>query len=121
MMVENFFAKMVNIVCSKSSSLKVLFTLVFLCSFEFIIRCKQGKFRLKKNKPKENKDSDQSKASSDKISQLDSSQTKLVNQEQEEELPDLKDPEVQKATSLIQVSFKLWTNTSFAIKNISVD
>ena len=113
---------MVNIVCSKSSSLKVLFTLVFLCSFEFIIRCKQGKFRLKKNKPKENKDSGQSKASSDKISQLDSSQTKPVNQEQEEELPDLKDPEVQKATSLIQVSFKLWTkNTSFAIKNISVD
>ena len=102
-MVEYFVAKMVNIVCCKSRSLTVLFTLVFLCSFEFMICCKQGKFRLKKNKPTENKDSSQSKASGDKPSQLDSSQRKPVNQEQEEELPDLKDPEVQKATSLIQV------------------
>ena len=108
MTVEYCVAKMINIVCGKSRSLTVLFTLVLLlCSFEFIIRCKQGKFRLKKNKPKENKDSSQSKASGDKPSQLDNSQTKPVNQEPEEELPDLKDPEVQKATSLIQVQYKL--------------
>ena len=62
--------------------------------------CYQGRFRLRKKKPEQekakvtNNQADQS-GHNDKESK--------PGKEQEEDLPDLTDPEVQKATSLIQV------------------
>ena len=60
----------------------------------------QGKFRLKRNKPKQEQEvaSSQSKLKSDETYQSD-----LGKQNDQEELPDLDDPDVQKATKKIQV------------------
>ena len=79
--------------------------LYFYCSFEFNVYCVQGKFRLKRKQPKESIENGQSKASGGNSSQIEPSvsESSQSKQDQEEELPDLKDPEVQKATSLIQV------------------
>lgn len=59
-------------------------------------------------KPKQEIATEQSKSSSDQSSQskgtdANQNQSESVNQKEEEDLPDLKDPEVQKVTSLIQV------------------
>ncbi len=85
-----------------------------LCSFVEVhsvlyVMYPQGKFRFKKSKPKPEADRDQSKASSslssgkDMIAKHTKAQVDSVKPDETEELPDLKDPEIQKATSLIQV------------------
>ena len=61
------------------------------------ICCHQGKFRLRKMKPKQ-ENTDRIKVPDDQTKK-----SETIKQDQDEELPDLKDPEVQKATSLIQV------------------
>ena len=61
----------------------------------------QGKFRLRKKKPEQQGND---KVANNQADQPGSTATKLKpGKEQEEDLPDLKDPEVQKATTLIQV------------------
>ena len=59
----------------------------------------QGKFRLKRNKPKQ----EQEVPSSQSNTQSETNQSDLTKDENKEELPDLDDPDVQKATMKIQV------------------
>ena len=84
---------MLSIVVQKHTNIHTLITLVLCIQF----CCHQGRFRLRK-KPKQDDSTDQKKIAGDQ-----SNKSETVKQNQEEELPDLKDPEVQKATSLIQV------------------
>ena len=65
----------------------------------------QGKFRLKKKKPNQEENIELSK-SSNEASKLKPVEQSISVKQEEDELPDLKDPEVQKATSLIQVKHK---------------
>ena len=87
--------------CYKIYVLYIFSTVVSVAfSIVVLLCCYQGRFRLRKKKPEQeeakvtNSQADQS-GSNDKESK--------PGKEQEEDLPDLKDPEVHKATSLIQV------------------
>ena len=62
--------------------------------------CYQGRFRLRKKKPKQ----EETKVTNNQADQSGHNDNESKpGKEQEEDLPDLKDPEVQKVTSLIQV------------------
>ena len=83
-----------------------LFTVIIPQSIFFAFRCLQGKFRLKRNKPKQEQEvatSQSNPTNSTGQSKSETDQTKSGKQEDQEELPDLNDPDVQKVTMKLQV------------------
>ena len=78
------------------------YTSVYLLCF----RCLQGKFRLKKNKPKQEQEvaTGQPKpTNSTSQSKSETDHSESGKQQDQEELPDLNDPDVQKVTMKLQV------------------